>query len=873
MNPGCSIAHYRVSAKLGEGGMGEVWRATDTKLNRDVAIKILPDAFAQDRDRMARFQREAQVLASLNHPNIAVIYGVEERALIMELVEGPTLAERIGRGPMPLEETLVIARQVANALEAAHEKGVVHRDLKPANIKVKSDGTVKVLDFGLAKVAGQASASPENSPTLTIGATQSGVILGTAAYMAPEQARGKPLDKRADIWAFGAVLYEMLTGRMLFAGETISDTLAGILTKEPDWNRVPAKAQRLLKSCLENDPKCRLRDLGDAWRLLDEAPLQPIHVSRIPWVIAGAAVVLAIVAAWVLCRGTARMAEQPVVRLDLDLGPDVSLGSSAGPAVVLSPDGTRLVFVSQGRDETHRLFTRRLDQPKATQVPNTEGASEPFFSPDGQWVGFFAQGKLKKTRIDGGQPVSLCDAPNGRGASWGEDGNIIAALDPQAGLSLVPSGGGSSVTITELAAGEDSHRWPQVLPGGKFVLFTVSTVSINFDEAGIAIWSLQDHYRKTLFEHAGAYPRYLAGGHLVYVTKGTLFAVPFDLKRLTVTGAATRIEEVSYDSPRGFAQADFSPGGIFAFRVGGSERLSTLEWLDSAGKTESLGLEAARYNYPRISPDGKRLAYLIIHGAYSDLWIYDWQRDIKTPLTRGVVATYPVWTPDGHFLVFESAGGIFWTMADGGGTPQQLTRSKTRQSPNSFTPDGKKLVFTELKPGGKGEIRILAVEIGAGEMRAGESQSFVKTASQLNFPAVSRDGRWLAYANAEAGPYEIYVRALANRGPQVQVSNAGGTMPFWSNNGHELFYRTEDQRIMVVRYTVKGGSFVPERPRVWFGKRLSNVGLALNLDLDPEGKRFIALMTAETAESRESQSHVMVVTNFFDELRRRVAAK
>jgi serine/threonine-protein kinase len=627
-----------------------------------------------------------------------------------------------------------------------------------------------------------------------------------------------------------------------------------------------------LRTCLEKDPKRRLRDIGDAWRLLEDEPIQPVHRNRIPWVIAGAAMVLAVLALWALWRAGGRTAEQPVVRLDLDLGSDVSLGSSIGPAVVLSPDATRLVFVSRGQDETHRLFTRRLDQPKATQIPNTEGATEPFFSPDGQWLGFFAQGKLKKIRIDGSELVSLCDASNGRGGSWGEDGNIIAALDPEAGLSLVPSAGGNPVPITELATGEDSHRWPQILPGGKFILFTVSKVSINFDEAGIAIWSLQDRSRKILFEHAGMYPRYLPSGHLVYVTKGTLFAVPFDLKRLTVTGAATRIQEVSYDSARGFAQIDSSPGGMFAFREGGSDRLSTLQWLDSAGRTESLVLEPARYKFPRVSPDGKRLAYLVNHGGYSDLWIYDWKRDIKRRLTNGFVATYPVWSPDGRFIVFESAGSMFWINPDGGGTPQQLTRSKSRESPSSFTPDGR-IVFTEMMPGGKGEIRILPLETRAGEVHAGEPQSFVNTSSQLAYPAVSRDGRWLAYANSESGPYEIYVRSLTGSGTQVQISNAGGTMPFWSPNGHELFYRTEDQRIMVAPYTVKGDSFIPGRPHEWFGKRLADVGMTPNLDLDPDGRRFIALMAAETTETRDNQSHVTLCWNFFDEVRRRVAGQ
>jgi serine/threonine-protein kinase len=691
--------------------------------------------------------------------------------------------------------------------------------------------------------------------------------------MAPEQARAKAVDKRADIWAFGVVLYEMLTGRRLFEGETISDTLVAVLKEEPEWNRVPAKVRRLLRGCLEKEPKRRLRDVGDAWRLLEDVPVEALHATRVPWVIAGVATVLAIVALWALWRGGGGTTERRAVRLDLDLGADVSLGSSNGPAVVLSPNGTRLVFVSEGQDGIDRLFTRGLDRAKAAQIPDTEGAYEPFFSPDGQWVGFFAQGKLKKTRIDGGEPVSLCDAPSGRGASWGEDGNIIAALDPQAGLSLVPSGGGNAVPITEPSPGEDSHRWPQILPGGKIVLFTVSTASINYDEAEIAVLSLKDRQRKTVLEHAGMYPRYLPSGHLVYVTKGTLLAVPFDLNRLEVAGAATRLEEVSTNTIRGFAQTDFSPSGIFVFRTGATEGLSTVHWLDSAGKTESVGLDAARFVYPRVSPDGRRLAYVVTEGSGADLWIYDWQRSIKTRLTNGRVTWNPIWSPDGQFVAFGSAAGIFCAQADGAGKIQQLTQSKNRQAPNSFGPDGKRLVFSELISGAKGEIRILPVEIGSGKVRSGEPQSFVKTSSILNLAAFCPDGRWLAYANAEGGPYEVYVRAFPDRGTQVQVSNAGGTMPAWSRNGHELFYRTEDQRIMVASYTVKGESFIPDKPRVWFGKRLANVGLAVNLDVAPDGKRFIVLMPAEGPEPREAQSHLILLTNFFDEVRRRVAGQ
>ena len=457
---GACLGPYRIESKLGEGGMGQVFRALDTRLGRVVAIKTTRSRFSD------RFEREARAIASLNHPNICQIYDVGPNYLVMELVEGPTLADRIKAGSLPVEESLTIARQIGEALEAAHENGIIHRDLKPANIKIRPDGAVKVLDFGLAKMA--APAASAEASTAPMEATTVGQIVGTAAYMAPEQARGQAVDKRADIWAFGVVLYEMLTGSRLFQGETISDTLACVLTKDPKWERVPAKAQRLLQSCLEKDPRRRLRDIGDVWKLLEETP------TRVPrgsgsWIAAGILALATALALWAPWRGAEVRMESPSSRVDLDLGTDVSLAGDAGPAMALSPDGTRIVFVSQDQGGVSRLFQRRLDQPRSAVLPGTEGAAEPFFSPDGQWVGFFAQGKLKKTRIDGGEPVSLCDAPSGRGASWGEDGNIVAALSDNAGLSQAPSGGGNAVPVTELAPGEACHRWPHVLPGGKFV--------------------------------------------------------------------------------------------------------------------------------------------------------------------------------------------------------------------------------------------------------------------------------------------------------------------------------------------------------------------------------------------------------------------
>jgi serine/threonine-protein kinase len=863
--PGSHLGPYEIVAPLGAGGMGEVYKARDTRLDRIVAIKIVKEQFSE------RFEREARAVAQLNHPHICQLYDVGPDYLVMELVEGTPL-----KGPLPIEKAIEYAGQILDALDAAHKKGITHRDLKPANMLVTKPG-IKLLDFGLAK-----QTAPLQETDVTRALTGQGQILGTLQYLSPEQLQGKEVDARSDLFSFGCVLYEMLTGKRAFDGASSASVIAAILEREPAPLEVARPLDRVVRRSLAKDPDQRFqtaRDLKAAlsWALDQRLPqLRPgWNRQHLPWAVAVLTTVVAAIAlgaVWHFARAV-ETTTQPAVRLDLDLGPDVSLRSTIGPTVILSPDGTRLVFVSQGADGTRRLFTRRLDQPKGVQLSGTEGAYTPFFSPDGQWVGFFAQGKLKKTRIDGGEPVSLWDAPAGRGASWAEDGNIIAALDTQAGLSQVPPEGGKAIPLTELGLGELSHRWPQVLPGGQVVLFTAGSDYANFDGNEIAVVSLKDHRRKTVLEHAGMYPRYLPSGHLVYVTKGTLFAVPFDLDRQQVHGSPTLLlEEVSSDSTVGSAQIDFSQSGTIAYRGGRTEGLRTLQWLDSTGKTESLSYEPAFYWYPRFSPDGSRLALLVSQGATSDLWIYDLQRGNKIRLTNGTAFnSFPVWSPDGRFVVFQSAGGMFWTQADGAGKSQPLTESKSMQLPTSFTPDGTRLVFSELTPGTGAEIRTVPVQSGSGQLRAGEPQLFLKTSSANAFTALSPDGRWLAFADIRAGSYEVYVRAFPDNGTQVQISNAGGIIPLWSRNGHELFYRTEEQRIMVANYTVKGESFVADKPRVWYGRQLASTGQAVNYDLAPDGKRFLVLMPAESAQPQEAQNHVMLVVNFFDEVRRRVA--
>ena len=833
------------------------------------------------------------MLAALNHPNIATIHGLEQSNgtsyLVMELVSGETLADRVKReGAVPIEEALKIAVQIAEALEAAHEKGIIHRDLKPANVKVTPEGKVKVLDFGLAKAfAGDAvDSNPSQSPTLSAAATMQGVLLGTAAYMSPEQARGKVVDKRTDIWAFGCVLYELLTGKQAFEGETVTEILASVLKGEPDWQALPpttpAQIFGLLRRCLQKDKTLRMQAAGDARIEIQEALTAPQHTgatllaaipkSKLPWAVAAALALLLGVASWGWWRSTRPVDAplRPLVRIDVDLGPDVSLGSTYGADVVFSPDGTRLVYVSHGR-----LVTRRLDQTAAVELAGTEGGYAPFFSPDGQWVAFFAGGKLKKVSVQGGAVIDLCTAPYGFGGSWGQEGNIVAALSNAGPLSLISSSGGTPTLVTELAQGEATHRWPQILPGGKAILFTASATTVGFDSANIVVVSATDHRRKTL-QRGATYGRYLPSGHLIYISRGTLFAVPFDLESLELRGVPTPIvEEVGYSTAAGSAQLDFAQNGTLAYRNGGGgSELATVQWLDRTGKKQPLLAKPGNYLHPRLSPDGQRLGLLVSDGSSQDLWSYEWQRDTMTRLTFGGTGANPmaVWTPDGRYVVFEVAGGISWTRADGAGQPQPLTQSKNRQQPWSFAPDAKRLAYIETNPGtGHFELWTLPLAIGTAGLQAGNPEVFLKSQFDPRHPSFSPDGKWLAYSSNESGNYEVYVRAFPDNGGKWQISNTGGMYPTWSPNGHELFYRTEDSRmILVASYTVKGDAFVADKPRIWLETMLADAGLNQNFDLASDGKRIAALMPAQNAGVQVAQNQVIFLENFVDELRRKV---
>jgi serine/threonine protein kinase len=870
LQPGQSLGPYRIESFLAAGGMGEVYRATDTRLHRAVAIKLSAARFSE------RFEREARVIASLNHPHICQLYDVGPNYLVMELVEGPTLADRIRQGAIPVDEALGIARQVAEALEAAHEKGRVHRDLKPANVKITPEGVVKLLDFGLAKAGEEpvAADAPSDSPTQTISPTRAGMILGTAPYMSPEQARGAPVDKRADIWAFGVVLYEMLTGKRTFHGETTSDILAAVLKEEPDWSRIPAKVQPLLRRCVVKDPKYRLRDIGDAMPLLDAAP--ELAPARRPWVWIGVAAILAITAAVGWLRSP-RPATHSLVELSANLSPGATVPKFPPGQLALSPDGTRIAIIEQEAAGKKRLATRRLDQSQFAPLSGTEGADWPFFSPDGQWIGFFADGKLKKIAVTGGSPIMLCDAPVPVGASWGDDNDIIAKLNLAGGLSRIPSGGGVPTPLTELKKekGEVMHGYPQVLAGSRAVLFTVLTSGHSLDDADIDVLSVKTGERKTL--HRGGFlGRYLAtshgAGHLVYRSQNTVFAAPFDPDRLALTGATQPVLEdvsLSFDS---------SQTGTFVYLTGKSGPQRLIFWLDSTGKTQPLHLTPGFYWDSRLSPDGKRLAFAIGNVGVAGIWVKDLERDTTSRLTSLPGHNdWPAWTPDGKNIVFRSfqldRNLMYWIRADGSGEARRLTDGKTVQIPNSFSPDGKRLAYVQQNADGHWEIWTALVEGDSDHPRLGSAEPFLRTSSDEMSPAFSPDGRWLAYQSNETGTFEVYVRPFPGPGAKHQISTRGGQFPIWSRNAHKLFFLASDRRIMVAAYTTKGDPFAAAKPQVWSEKRLLESSVPL-YDLEADGRRFAVVLYAVGTDEQEPKptDSVTVLLNFFDELKRRVPA-
>jgi Tol biopolymer transport system component len=676
---GQQLGSYKIVSLVGAGGMGEVYQAHDTKLGRDVAIKVLPAAFVHDVDRLARFQREARMLAALNHPNIATIHGLEQsdgvHYLVMELVPGHTLAERVSSGGLKIEEALKLGVQITEALEAAHEKGVIHRDLKPANVKVTPDGRVKVLDFGLAKAfAGDFGQDLSSAATLSAMGTEEGMVLGTPAYMSPEQARAKPVDKRTDIWAFGCVLYELLTGKRAFRGETVSDTIAAVLEREPNWGALPpatpAKIRDLLRRCLQKESQHRLRDIGDARIEIEEASAAPampepaatlkgvrVLGRRALIVGVGALLLVAIVtglAIWNL-KPAPTAPPKPVSRFTITLPPGEQLSAQDYAAMALSPDGTHLAYVAT-QGGTQQLYLRAMDSLEATKpIPGTEGAVSPFFSPDGQWLGFFARGKLKKVSVSRGSALTLGDAKNPRGGSWGGQGTIAFAPAAVSVLQQVSDTGDTLQPLTHLEKGENSHRWPEFLPGGKAVLFAAGTSAANWSNAQVVVQPAGTGERRNLIQ-AGMYPRYAPSGHLVYAQGGSLMAVPFDPQRLAITGAAVPVVEgVLQSTANGNAQYTFSATGSLVYVSGGVQATQLrLVWVSRNGAEQPLAAPARTYQIPRLSPDGRRIAVGIAEQE-SQTWLYDLSREALTRLTsEGNSNQAPAWTPDGKRIAFGS---------------------------------------------------------------------------------------------------------------------------------------------------------------------------------------------------------------------------
>ena len=910
MQVGSRFGAYEVIAKLGEGGMGEVYRARDTRLDRDVAIKVLPEAFAADTERIVRFQREAKTLAALNHPHIAQIYGLEQagdvHALAMELVEGEDLSQRIARGPIAVEDALPIARQIAEALETAHENGIVHRDLKPANIKLRPDGAVKVLDFGLAKAI-EPVGSVVNAlqpPTITSPAmTQAGMILGTAAYMSPEQARGKPLDKRGDIWAFGVVLFEMLTGQRAFQGEEISDVLAAVLRQDIAWTELPAETPArlrwLLTRCLDRDPKQRLRDIGEARvaieRLIAGAPddrhavvntgAVPLWRRVVPW--ASAATLAVALAAVLVLWAPWRVSSPPTpLRMSIELGADVSLAfeRGGGDAASVSPDGALIAFMARkSSGENSQLYVRRLAQLEATPLSGTDNAHSPFFSPDSQWIAFFADGKLKKIAVTGGAAITLCDAPNPRGGAWSEDNTIVFLPNQLGSLMRVSSASGAPEPLTSLAEGEVTQRFPQVLPGGKAVLFTSSATSTAFNDATLVVQALPTGAR-TVVQRGGYHGRYLSSGigsprddgHLLYVHDGTLFAAPFNLEALAVTRPPVPvIHGVASNEGMGTAQFAVSATGTLAYVPGQSTGGGApIHWMDQKGSTKPLRATRANWLNLLFAPDGRRLA-LQIFGDQADVHVYDWTRDAMTRVTTHPASdTKPVWTPDGRRLVFASTRGdlatpnLYWQLADGSGSAQRLTDSKNPQQPASWHPSGTLLAFEEQIAATNGDVMILPVEGDeASGWTPGKPTVFLNSRFEEREPMFSPDGRWLAYWSNEGGRDDVYVQPFPGPGGKWLISSGGGSSPTWSRTKRELFY-TLNAQIWVVPFSVEGDTFRAEKPRLWSDARVLLRGLFnRTFDLHPDGER-VALAPSEQTPSGARPTHLTLLFNFVDELRR-----
>ena len=898
IEPGQTLLHYRILEKIGEGGMGVVWRAVDTTLDREVAIKALPDAFAADADRLARFEQEARLLASLNHPNIAAVYSVHQhegaRYIAMELVEGEDLSQRLQRGRMASDEAMKIALQVAEALETAHDSGVIHRDLKPANIQLTPAGKIKVLDFGLAKAfsTDATSGDPSFSPTMTSVGTMAGMIIGTAGYMSPEQARGREVDRRADVWAFGCVLFEMLSSRRAFDGETISDTLASVLKVDPDWGALPKDTppamRRLLRRCLTRDADERLSHISGARLPLRDTldgrvevdivaataePTTPTSRWKrmLPWALVLLMTVVTVGSLMKIPTSGRATAETELLTLFAPFPDGHSVPNDQMGTLALSPDGKTIALIL-AKDGVKHLYVRKLNDSTFTRLPGTESAASPFFSPDGRWIGFLANDKLMKISVDGGNPMTLAEADgNNRGASWGAGDRIVFSPHYTTALMQVGGGGGEPTPLTTLdtGRGERSHRWPHAVPGEDVVLFTVGAMASpeSYDQSNIDAIRPSTGERRTVLRGASM-ARYVPTGHLIFAREGFLFAVPFDIKTLETRGSAVPVvENVMGMRSSGVVHAAVASNGLLSYISGTPQsRESRMVWRHRDGRSDPLPAAVAGYVAPNLSPDRKQIAVGIEGDTTFDVWTYDIERDTLTRLTFEGDNNWPVWSPDGERVAFSSVrdGALmsaYSKLADGSGSAERIFSPEGRPnwgqtSPSDWSPDGRHLVMEFTDENG---VNVLAFSL-----EEGKEQILMETPATERSPILSPDGRWLSYTSDESGRSETYVRPFFRRGGKWQVSTEGGSYPRWSPDGRKIFYRTQGS-LMEVDIDMRGESFQASRPRLVLD---GFPPLTTNIDYDVlDNDTFLVV---EFAGDETAPQAVTVVVNWLDELRRRV---
>lgn len=896
---GKTLSHYKILEKIGAGGMGEVYRAEDLRLHRQVAIKVLPDLFAGDPERLARFEREAKLVAALNHPNIAAIYGLEEaegkRFLVLELVEGETLAQRLGRGPLPIDEALEVCRQVAEGLEAAHEKSIVHRDLKPSNIKLTPEGKVKILDFGLARAF--LDKSPvgviADSPTITAEMTRPGIILGTAAYMSPEQAKGKQVDKRADIWAFGCILFECLTGKTTFPGETITEVLASVLKGEPDWEALPkdlpANVRAVLRRCLQKDRSLRYHDIADARiELFESRPEMSASeaVRRIPRIQVAAISVAALVGGIMLGRIVLKSRAVPPVpilsKTVIKVEPGYSLDGRRSPVEYLWPTRTAMALSSDGRfvvycavkDDSSPapkpvLFLRKLDELEGKPIRGTEGGICPVLSSDDKWICFIAENKLRKTPVEGGVPQDICDAASSPyGITWGRDGFIYYAQFRIPGLYRVSANGGTpeAVTHPDLERKEFNHSTPSALPRGLGVLFTI--MASNFDvRPSVAVLDIASRVWKVLVEDASD-ARYVPTGHLVFLRQGKLMAIPFNLDKLKVEGQPVAVIESVLHALNatagvlnsGAGQFCISPSGAMIYAAGGifPDENNSMFWIDQKGNAERIASLTGSFYDARISPDGKKIAYDTRQG----LWIYDLERGIPERLISSAGIEFPTWTPDGRRLVFGfrefGRENLFWIPVDGSAGMEKLRTSEFIEVPGSWSPDGETMAFAEMKS---------SMDIWLLKIRDKSVTPFATTAAEEIYPEFSSDGRWLVYCSNEIGTREVFVRAISG-GRAYRISPEGGMEPLWAKSGKRIYFRdTTRDRMFVVDILRTESDFAVSKPRLLFKQSgyLSTSPIR-SYDMNRDERRFLMIKREE--RKPQPVTEMILIQNWFEELNR-----